>query len=79
MAYAATWHDFVECSSEEDLFKYIAKEVSNGQIVTSVNEICKDGSTPKVKVFTNKDFKRFLKQYQNPHYGLISNYERYGR
>lgn len=28
--------------------------------------MCKDGSTPKVRVHTNKEFKRFLKQYQNP-------------
>ena len=50
LTYTATWHSFVECSSKEDLFKYIAHEVINGQIVTSVNEMCKDGSTPKVKV-----------------------------
>ena len=66
LTYTATWHDYVECSSKEDLFKYVAREVINGQIVTSVNEMCKDGSTPKVKVHTDKDFKRILKQYQNP-------------
>lgn len=66
LTYTATWHDYVECSSKEDLFKYVAQEVVNGQIVTSVNEMCKDGSTPKVKVHTDKDFKRILKQYQNP-------------
>ena len=66
LTYTATWHSFVECSSKEDLFKYIAHEVINGQIVTSVNEMCKDGSTPKVKVHTDKDFKRILKQFRNP-------------
>lgn len=66
LTYTATWHDYVECISKEDLFKYVAQEVVNGQIVTSVNEMCKDGSTPKVKVHTDKDFKRILKQYQNP-------------
>lgn len=66
ITYTALWHDFIECSSKEDLFKYIANEIINGQIVTSVNEICKDGSTPKVKVHTDKEFKRILKQYQNP-------------
>lgn len=62
LTYTAPWHSFVECSNEEDLFKYIAREIVGGQIVTFVNEVCKDGSTPKVKVHTNKDFKRILKQ-----------------
>ena len=66
LTYTATWHDYVECSSKEDLFKYVAQEVVNGQIVTSVNEMCKDGSTPKVRVHTDKEFNRILKQYQNP-------------
>lgn len=66
LTYTATWHDYVECSSKEDLFKYVAQEVVNGQIVTSVNEMCKDGSTPKVRVHTDKEFKRILKQCQNP-------------
>lgn len=65
LTYTATWHVYVECSSKEDLFKYVAQEIVSGQIVTSVNEICKDGSTPKVKVHTDKEFKRILKQYQN--------------
>ena len=42
LTYTATWHDYVECSSKEDLFKYVAQEVANGQIVTSVNEMCKE-------------------------------------
>lgn len=62
LTYTANWHSFVECSSEEDLFKYIAREIVGGQIISSVNKVCKDGSTPKVKVHTNKDFKRILKQ-----------------
>lgn len=65
LTYTATWHDYVECSSKEDLFKYVAQEVVNGQIVTSVNEMCKDGSTPKVRVHTDKEFKRILAKYQN--------------
>lgn len=66
LTYTATLHDYLECSSKEDLFKYVVREVVNGQVVTSVNEMRKDGSTPKVKVHTDKDFKRILKQYQNP-------------
>ena len=65
LTYTANWHTFVECSSKEDLFRYIAQERANGQFVTSVNEICKDGSTPKVKVYTDKEFKQILKQYQS--------------
>ena len=68
LTYTASWHGcvFVECSSKEDLFKYIAQETVNGYVITSVSEMCKDGSTPKVKVFANKEFKRILKRYQNP-------------
>lgn len=63
LTYTATWHDYVECSNKEDLFKYVAQEIVNGHmIVTSVNEMCKDGSTPKVRVHTDKEFKRILKQ-----------------
>lgn len=62
LTYAATWHDYVECSSIEDLFKYIAQEYINGQIVTSANEICKDGRCPKVKVFTDSNFKKILRE-----------------
>ena len=71
ITYELCWCKFVECSSKEDLFKYIAKEIVNGQVVTSVNEICKDGSTPKIKIYTDKDFKKILKQYQNPQKNII--------
>lgn len=64
LTHDATWHEFVECAGKEDLFRYIAQETVNGQIITSVNEICKDGSTPKVKFLTDKVFKQILKQYQ---------------
>lgn len=66
LTYDACFHAFVECSSEEDLFKCVAQEIVNGCVVTAVNEIRRDGSTPRVKVHTNKEFKRILKQYQNP-------------
>lgn len=64
LTYTATWYDYIECSSKEDLFKFVAQKVIDGQIVTSVNEMCRDGSTPKVKVHTDKEFKQILKQYQ---------------
>lgn len=55
---------FVECDNIEDLFFYIATElVPNGYVVSSVSEICVDGSTPKVKVFTDKRFKKILSDH----------------
>lgn len=36
-----------------------------GQIVTSVVEMCKDGSTPRVKVHTDKEFQKILKERKN--------------
>lgn len=65
LTYALTSHSFIECSSEDELFRYIAQEVIDGQIITSVHKVCKDGSTPKVKVHTDKEFKKILKMYQN--------------
>lgn len=62
LTYTATWHDYVECSSIEDLFKYIALEYINGQIITSVNEVRKDGRTPKIKVFTDSNFRKILRE-----------------
>ena len=32
----------------------------------SANEICKDGSRPKVSVLTNKTYKNILKAFKNP-------------
>lgn len=64
LTYTATWHEFVECSSKQDLFEYIAKENAKGYGVTAVNEIQKDGKTPRVKFLTDEDFKRVLRRYQ---------------
>lgn len=64
LTYTATWHEFVECSSKQDLFEYIAKEIVKGYGITAVNEIQKDGKTPRVKFLTDKDFKRALRCYQ---------------
>lgn len=62
LTYTATWHTLIECSSKEDLFKYVAQESVNGRIIASVTEMCADGSTPRVKVYTNKEFKQILKR-----------------
>ena len=67
LTYTATWHDFIECNSLEELFEYVAREeVINGRTVASVNEMCKDGSSPKIKVRTDKKFKQILKKYESP-------------
>lgn len=65
LSYTATWHVLVECSSKQDLFEYVADEIMAGQIVTSVVEMCKDGSTPRVKVHTDKEFQKILKERKN--------------
>ena len=66
LSYTATWHVLVECSSKQALFEYVAEEIVRGHLVTSVAEMCKDGSTPRVKVHTDKEFKKILKARQNP-------------
>lgn len=64
LTYTATWHNLIECSCKQDLFEYVADEIIAGQIVTSVVEMCKDGSTPRVKVHTDKEFQKILKKKQ---------------
>ena len=65
LTYTAIWNNFVECSSKQDLFEYVADEIMAGQIVTSVVEMCKDGSTPRVRVHTDKEFQKILKERKN--------------
>lgn len=57
---------FVEASSKEELFIFIADKVSKGAIINSVTEVRLDGSTPKVKVLSDKEFKKILKN-TNPY------------
>lgn len=52
---------FVEASSKEELFIFIADKVLKGAIINSVTEVRSDGSTPKVKVLSDKEFKKILK------------------
>lgn len=52
---------FVEASSKEELFVFVADKVSKGAIISSVSEIRLDGTTPKVKVLSDKRFKKILK------------------
>lgn len=71
LTYTATWHNLVECSSKQDLFEYVAKEIVAGQFVTGVVEMCKDGSTPRIKVHTDKEFKKILNQMMELNSGKI--------
>lgn len=58
LTYTATWHEFVECTNKTELFEYVARQNLEGHGVTSVVEICKDGSTPKVAVLSDKEYKQ---------------------
>lgn len=56
---------YVECTTINDLYRYIAEKTVEGYAITSVNLMCDDGSTPKIRLFSDKDFKRILSQYRN--------------
>lgn len=58
--------EYVECENEIDLFEYIVEKQIAGNLFCSANEICKDGSRPKVSVLTNKTYKNILKAFKNP-------------
>ncbi|MBQ7818557.1 MAG: hypothetical protein IJ341_02550 [Bacteroidales bacterium] len=60
--YGCANQHFVEAKTIEDLFEYVAKRTLKGDIFFSAKEICKDGSTPKVKVLTDKRYKEILKR-----------------
>lgn len=64
---------FVEASSKEELFVFVADKVSKGAIISSVTEVRLDGSTPKVKVLSDKEFKKILKNMfdENPYSDFI--------
>ena len=57
---------YVECENLYDLYCYIAENwMMKGYPISSINRMDADGTTPKVAVLTNKDFKRILSKYQN--------------
>lgn len=64
LTYTATWHEFIECSSKTDLFEYVACLKLAGYGITSVVEICKDGKTPKVAIFSDKEYKAIYKRLE---------------
>lgn len=54
---------YIECENIEGLFHYVASQVAKGDIFFSAKEINKDGSTPKIKVLTDKKYKEIAKLY----------------
>lgn len=60
--YGVANQHFVEAQTIEGLFEYVANHVIEGDIFFSAKEIRKDGSTPKVKVQTDKRYKEILKR-----------------
>lgn len=57
---------YIECQDKTDLFNFLADQQLKGYLFLSVNEICPDGSTPKVAVRTDKEFLIILKEKENP-------------
>ena len=51
--------EFVECDGLEDLLVYAANKIRNERrLIISVNEVLNDGRTPKVRLHTDKKFKK---------------------
>lgn len=54
------WHKhFVVCTSESELCEYVAEYEIKGNMVTSVNQLCCDGSTPRIAVRSNPYYKAY--------------------
>lgn len=51
---------FVECDSVKELYRYVIDLQLKGYVITSINRMDSDGSTPKIAVFTNKEYKKLL-------------------
>ena len=60
ISYEGKRTEYVECNGEKNLFVYAASQIRNGYMITSVNEILKDGRTPKVRLRTDRTFKKIL-------------------
>lgn len=55
---------FVECENLNDLYHHIAEEYVLKGYPVSVAEVCADGTAPRVKVLSDKNFKRILRELQ---------------
>lgn len=65
VAYASrTMPYFIECEDMKDLYREVAYCVTNGEYVISVVHILPDGTTPRVKVLSDKNYKRILREIQ---------------
>lgn len=61
--YDVSWSgNYVECQNLTDLFDYLAEQQLKGYVFLNVTQICNDGSTPRVAVRSNSEFKRILKE-----------------
>lgn len=56
--------EYIECSSKTELFEYVARQSLQGYIVSTVNELERNGATPKVKVYTDKEYKAIYKRIE---------------
>lgn len=57
-AYGATY--FIEASTKQELFEYIAVEELKGFVVQTVNLINISGTTPRIAFRTDKEYKTIL-------------------
>ena len=53
---------YVATDSDEELFRYIAKKQLKGYNISSVCLLSCDGSTSKVSVLSNSEYKRILEE-----------------
>lgn len=53
---------FVDCENLEDLFRFVARKVLSGVLVTDISEINADKTTPRVKVLSAPGFKKILEE-----------------
>lgn len=53
---------FVECDNEEELITYVAETERKGYTVTSVTQICTDGSRPRVAVKSTPAYMKAIRK-----------------
>jgi len=53
---------YVEASTKGELFEYVANRVIQGDIIVSVVAVYPDGTTPKIPVLTDKNYKAIYKE-----------------
>ena len=53
---------FVECENHDDLYRFVARKVLAGYIVTGISAINEDNTTPLVKVLSTSYFRKILEE-----------------